>query len=564
MRKLLNSRTFWQVFGTAVISSAIVLIVISVVASSYYEKKMFIQQKKEHNRIAQRISKEMELFFEQVHQQLRLAGNLLDVLNLPPERIGSVLNEIVLNAPHFSKISFVNSSGIETATSEPREPGVDFSKSPALKNALLAEQWISPITFNQNRVAYLSVSVPMFDLAQPIGFLIAELSLKKLWWWIDEINTLSNTRLSIVETKKGLVVADQLKNRLGRVHPFWSKNSSEGIVTTSDRKKFVVYHSINGVPLAILTESTMKTFSDQLLEMQYSLLMVSFSLLFFSVVVAAGMAIRSSKPLQSVVGGIAAYGKQRRSRIDKHLPNEYGQIAEAFNEMADEIEKHEEKLLKQENVATIGRTVAGVSHEIRHGFTRILNLLYDTNELDSQVSEKVKTEIMNMNNRMKQLLEFSRAGKLEYEQAEVNDILFMAKEQVRYEKAAIDSKILLEDMPESIIIRADAPKLTMAISNLIRNSLETEKKGITIRLSAHKLDGIVELRVSDDGPGIPDDVKDMVFEPFYTSKAKGFGLGLSLIDTIAKAHGGKTYIASNGKEGTEIRIAIPITEPMDD
>lgn len=559
MRKFLYSRTFWQVFGTAAISSAVVLIIISLVASSYYEKKLLINEKKEHSRIAKRMSKEMGLFFEQAVFQLQQVDNFINVLNLSPERIRSVLNEIALNTPHFSKISFVDFSGREITTSEPRYPGVDFSNSPALEHALRGENWISPVSFNQNRIPYLSVSVPMHDLGLPTGVLIVELSLKKLWWWIDEINTLSETRLSVVESNDGLVVADQLKTRLGRVHPFWSRKSSERIVTTSDGKRFVAYHSINGVPLAILTESTMKTFFEQLVEMQRSLITLSLVLLFISAMLAAYIAIRSSKPLRNVVDGITAYAKHKRTRIDMQPTGEYGQIAGAFNKMAEEIERQEMELIKQENVATIGRTVAGVSHEIRHGFTHILNLLYDASEFNSDVSEKVKAEVLDMNNRMNHLLEFSRAGQIEYKEADVNDILFMAKEQVRYEKRADDSEILLGNLSEPMMIQADTVKLTLAISNLIRNSLETGKKGIIVRLSAHKLDGKVEINVSDNGPGIPNEVIDNVFEPFVTTKARGFGLGLSIVDTIAKAHGGKAYIASNNNQGTDIRIVIPVS-----
>lgn len=557
MKKVFASRSFWQVFGTAMATSAVLLTVTATVASNHYEKALLARMEKEHHSVAERISKEMGLFFGQAEMQLRLTADLLSVLNPAPERIRTVLNEIALDAPHFSEIRYIDKSGMEIATSEPQKPGLKLSEITALEHALKAENWISPVVFNANRIAFITMSVPLYDLDRPVGLLIAKMSLKKLWWWIDEINTLAETRLSVVESKNGLVVADQQKTRLGQVHPFWSAKKESGVIKTSNGERFIAHHDIPGVQMEIVTESGMKTFLCQLHEMRYSIVVLVLVLLLFSSFIAAYAGMKTSKPLQKIINGMLAYGKSGNKRIGGKFHGEYREIVEAFNQTATAVENHQNQLIEQENIVTIGRTVAGVSHEIRHGFTRVINLMYDAEGYNLKTLEKVKSEIFDMSNKMNDLLEFSKARQLKYREVAVIDILFMAKEQVRYRKEAVNNEILLENIPKSAIIRADASKMTLAIANLIRNSIEAGGKDTIVRLSSRTYNGMVEFCVSDNGPGIPPEIRNKVFEPFFTTKSRGFGIGLSLVNTIAKAHNGRAYMTANGANGVEMKITIP-------
>lgn len=550
-------RTFWQVFGTALLTAVFVVGMIVFIATEKYEKLLYEQMQTEHNRIAERMAKEMGLFFEQSLNQLRLTGDIFDVLNLPPEKIRTTLNEVVLHAPHLEELQVVDSSGKEIATSEPRDPAEDFSESKTLELSLKGENWVSPVLFSENRVAYISISVPLYELGAPTGFLMAKVSLKKLWWWIDEINSIGDTRLSVVESENGLVVADQLKTRLGREHPFWRHGSGDKALRRADNDvRFISIYPVPNFPMKIITETTTGTFIGKMTDMKYHLLIMAVLLLILSGGMALYSASRVSIPMNRLINTMEEFGKSGKVRVNEDMPGEFRQIADAFNRMAGAIEEQKMEMSRQQSLVAIGNTLSGVSHEIRHGLTHILNLLHDAQDFDPTAYQKAKMEISDMNSKMKDLLEFSRTGQLNMQEISAKEILFRAKELVRYRKEAENCEIVIEDLPDSLTFVADESKLSVAMSNLIRNSIEAG--GTAIKLFVQESDQVVELCVSDNGPGIPADMRKKVFEPFYTEKARGFGLGLSIVEVVAKAHGGKAYIASGDKEGVEFRISLPV------
>jgi signal transduction histidine kinase len=552
------SNTFWQVFGTAIATAVIILTLFLLIVSNRYEKALADQLKINHDRIAERMSKEIGLFFEHTFLQLRLSSDIIGVLNLPSNKVRTTLNEISLNSPYFIGIQYYDSSFKEIATSDPREPGLDISDNSAvIKATKSGKNWISNVMFNQNRVAYISIAVPTYDLGQFTGVLMAKISLKKIWWWIDEVNTISDTRLSIVESSEGRVIADQLKTRLGTVHPYWSSRDSSMVFSESGSDRFISYFPVPSVSMAVITESAKKTFYSHLVEMRYILIAYAILLVLLSAFFSFYIASQASKKLQTLANSIYLYGQTGKLDLNHRLPHEYKSITDAFSKMADSIEIQRKELLDQENIVAIGRTVASVSHEIRHGMTRIVNLLnYDPADVTEKV-KNIENEIFRLSREMDDLLEFSRARQLNLESVSVNDILFNAKQSVRYRKEAEGSEIIMDKMKNPSVILADGNKLSLAISNLIRNSLQAGKSGIVVHIYGSINNGKIKFCVSDNGPGITEKLREKVFEPFFTTKPRGYGIGLSIVSTIAKAHGGYVEIVSNGTNGVEIQICIP-------
>ncbi len=555
-RKLLSYHTFWLTFGTAIVSTAIVLGVVSFSISHRYEFMLTRQMEKTHNHISNRMAKEIGLFFENISSQLKLVSNIIAVSNISPDEMRAILNEVALHSPHFLEINYADLSGKEIATSNTAPPGRDFSVSPALKNAIEGKKWISGVFFDERRLPNIFISEPIQILDSPKGFLLTKVSLKKLWWWLDELNNAKGTKMSVIETRKGLVVADNLRSNLMKIHPLWTGNRRSGVIEISGENRFVSYHHIPGVEMEIVTETTMQTFFDKIYEMRIWLVLFGSFALAFMMLIALWSAEVVSRPVRYLVSRMNSYIDDENVRIKRELPTEYRNIADAFNNMADSIESHQKEMLKKESMVTIGRTLSGVSHEVRHGMTRILNLLHDTVEFDREALEKAKMAISDMNDKMNNLLEFSRAGQLDLQETHVKDILFGAKELIRYRHDAGDCKILLENTADSLLVVVDEPKLSIALSNLIRNSIEAG--GTIIRLSSCLSNGVLDFIILDNGAGIPIDIQEKILEPFFTSKKKGFGIGLSIVEMVAKAHGGSMALCRSDANGTEFKISIPI------
>lgn len=131
-------------------------------------------------------------------------------------------------------------------------------------------------------------------------------------------------------------------------------------------------------------------------------------------------------------------------------------------------------------------------------------------------------------------------------------------------------RIIIDPVPELILIRVDARLIIQVIINLAGNALKYTYPGAEIHISAEKKDDMAQISVSDNGPGIPEEDKDKIFNMFYIGKEhqsdsrKSLGLGLSLVRTIVEAHGGTATVEDNVPKGTVFSFTVPSVEVPED
>ncbi|PYK30553.1 MAG: PAS domain-containing sensor histidine kinase, partial [Verrucomicrobia bacterium] len=144
--------------------------------------------------------------------------------------------------------------------------------------------------------------------------------------------------------------------------------------------------------------------------------------------------------------------------------------------------------------------------------------------------------------------------------AQLNDVVRGTIELLRPE---IDNRgVLLEVKPARQLpeVRMDPGQIQQALVNLVRNALQAMTKGGVLRLQTGQSSENVWVSVSDNGVGIPADHVKRIFEPFYTTKKKGSGLGLMIVQRIVRDHGGGIELESRVGEGTTFRIWLPLHE----
>ncbi len=131
---------------------------------------------------------------------------------------------------------------------------------------------------------------------------------------------------------------------------------------------------------------------------------------------------------------------------------------------------------------------------------------------------------------------------------------------VRPKGVRVETGLSGQDAP----ILGDETQLFQLTFNLVLNSFEAlSAQGGTVRVSTGAAAGQVTLRVADNGPGIPDEVKEKIFDPFFTTKGsgKGIGLGLAIVQQIVEAHGGAVTLESAAGQGTAFTISFPAAPP---
>ncbi|RME22749.1 MAG: HAMP domain-containing protein [Deltaproteobacteria bacterium] len=278
------------------------------------------------------------------------------------------------------------------------------------------------------------------------------------------------------------------------------------------------------------------------------------------------------QPLKKFVATIdtVATGKMSE-RAEVPRIEELATVAHHFNGMLDELEKAREAVQRQysqsmarvERLATVGQMAASATHELKNLVGAVaggLELLERLPELRNH--KELLDELRNVTNRLldsaRQLLDFSKPVTPVEGPQNVNDCIMSVIGFLgpRARKKGIEMKAELEQaLPEA---RADMHQLQQVLLNLILNAMQAMADGGTIRISSRLEDGRVIVSVEDDGLGMDDDVRQKVFEPFFTTRKDGTGLGLPIAKQMVEAVGGSLALASEPGRGTTVTIALQV------
>ena len=222
----------------------------------------------------------------------------------------------------------------------------------------------------------------------------------------------------------------------------------------------------------------------------------------------------------------------------------------------------EKKLLQSERLAAVGQAVAHVAHEIKNplmiigGFSnQIRKRLED--EKDLQKLEMILEEVRRLEGLVANLGDFTKEYRLVKRHANINSVLTDVLEIMQgvrsLEKYAF-KRFLSAEVAD---INCDPDKLKQVFINIISNGLEAMPEGGTISVYTEKLPNGIEVRIADEGIGIPKEDLEHIFEPFYTTRETGSGLGLSISYKIVEAHGGEIWADSSLGEGSSFVIQLP-------
>jgi len=234
-------------------------------------------------------------------------------------------------------------------------------------------------------------------------------------------------------------------------------------------------------------------------------------------------------------------------------------------------EKELERVARiQEKMASLGHVAAGMAHEIRNPLSGINILLEAIKEnlgdpetvedLEGMIDE-AKAAAGKIEAVVKRVMDFSRPSTLQMRLVDINGPI---EEAIRLSSVTLqESGIELETDPASDLPRvyADDKLIEQVILNLIFNAQEAmeEISGTKkIFISSHEEGGWIVVRVCDSGPGIPPNVRDKIFEPFYTTKKSGTGIGLSICQRIISDHGGIMEVSASDLGGEDFTIRIPV------
>jgi len=278
-----------------------------------------------------------------------------------------------------------------------------------------------------------------------------------------------------------------------------------------------------------------------------------------------------TRPLASLLSGVSALERGDFTyTLDTRGGDEVAHLARAFDGMRESLARTQQNLLESERLATIGRMASSISHDLRHSLAAIVanaEFLCESHLSPGQREElyqEVRAAVSRMTELIDSLLEFSRT------RASLNPRYGSLQTTMKSSLDAVKSNPEFHDV--TVNIRQvgnvegwfDHRKLERAFFNLLLNACESAHSGKgNVEVEIRELGTAVEITIVDDGRGVPEPIRQTLFEPFVSQgKENGTGLGLTVVQKIVQDHGGEVAILRTSPEGTTFRITLPRPAPV--
>ena len=305
-----------------------------------------------------------------------------------------------------------------------------------------------------------------------------------------------------------------------------------------------------------------------------------------AICIAGGMLIawmmsrRITTPLHELTLAAHAVAGDTSYRVPIARDNQLGALAAAFNTMAAQVEESrqrlealveertsklraaEESLVRREKLALVGQLASSVGHEIRNPLGVMSNAIYYLETIQPDAPPDVREYLRILRNQVdvsakivNDLLDLSRSSAPRRECVGVQSFV-----GPRLKRFSINGTALEIDIPADLpLVDVDPIHAGQVIDNLLSNAVQAMDGKGTIRVKARRTEGFVIVEVSDTGPGVPPEHTSKIFEPLFTTKARGIGLGLALSKTLAQANGGDLTLVSGAGESATFAFTVPVS-----
>ena len=270
---------------------------------------------------------------------------------------------------------------------------------------------------------------------------------------------------------------------------------------------------------------------------------------------------RAFHPGSGEAGDLALHDGRRLNLAQRLLDPGPGRVL-LFTDVT-EHRKVQELVARHQRLAALGEMAAALAHQIRTPLSAAL--LYTENAARSELSADKRQSLLakagrclhDLEQLVADMLRFARGASNAETPVRLGELLDAVRDAV----AGItrdDQSIEFEIRDAELVFGANREALTGAILNLASNALQHAGADATVSITARRHGANLELRVSDNGPGVPREFHDKIFEPFFTSRADGTGLGLAVVRSVARAHGGDVTLDSGRDDGASFVIRLPL------
>lgn len=277
------------------------------------------------------------------------------------------------------------------------------------------------------------------------------------------------------------------------------------------------------------------------------------------------------RPLRALTHGVRAIAAgDFAQRVSAGGGREIIELASGFNGMAEQLGKLQDleaELRRKDRLSALGQAAMVIAHEVRNPLgiiktsTEVVRNRAKLGGAEEKMLGYVIDEVRRIETLVRDFLDFAQPKppvKVELPlRAVIDRVAAIAAPEFTRQKI----ELTVEDESGGATILGDPDQLYQACLNLVLNAIDAMPEGGRIQASVNATDGSVSLTIRDEGAGVPDAIREEIFNPFFTTKAKGTGLGLAKVQTVAEAHGGSTSCVCVPGRGAAFTITLPRAKP---
>jgi len=507
------------------------------------------------------------------------------------KRISRLLVSLTQNGSPYLDLVCIDASGRAVAASAPSLLGSDYSGQSWSRAALAGKTFLAGPRQAPGDRAALEIAAPIFDPERGdrvIGALLGHYDWARFTALTERVQR--NTKVLQLAVDVALLGADgSVLAEAPPAHgvPLLGENlrtagwraaqrplpvRHAGFVREQNVDTLVGFSAVPR-PEAAWTALVMQPLREAFApvdRLQRRLILLLCGVLLSALGVALLLAERLSGPVHELTEATReiAHAGETRHPVPVRSRDEIGQLAIAFNAMASRLKQAQDDLVAAAKFAFVGEVAAGVAHEVRtplgilRSSAQILgrSLPADRPE-DAELVEMIIGEVDRIDRVIEGLLELARPRTPQVELTPLAPVLTRALDfvegQAREQGIVLRNEISQSQRP----VRCDPEQIYQVALNLIVNGLQILPRGgeLTVRTVSGG-DGRVGFEIVDNGPGMPPDVLDHIFTPFFTMRKGGTGLGLALVQRVIQAHQGTVSVESTVGQGTTFRVELPTAE----
>jgi signal transduction histidine kinase len=254
-------------------------------------------------------------------------------------------------------------------------------------------------------------------------------------------------------------------------------------------------------------------------------------------------------------------------RLAETSREETRKLKAAGEQLADanrSLREAEAAMRRSERLAALGQMAAGLAHELRNplGTMRasaemLERAVAQESEVAREMAGFIRTEVDRTNSLVTRFLDFARPLKLRRASAELSDVIDRAVADLERHIPPFPLTVYKNYSPDIRPIEIDGELIERVVYNLLLNAAQASPPGGVVTIKTRPLDGAVEISVIDRGAGIEAGQMENIFNPFFTTKPDGVGLGLAIVQKIVDEHGGEIAVESEPDRGSVFRVFLP-------